>query len=410
METITIEKIIGLFPTKTEDMPKISTPGNRPTYTSLRLFQDKLDVNAMSIPFPKTRLGHLGLVLPTATYKAVNNNDEWEDPEEPSDNPSQPKLTTKNSQTDPFVAQEAIRRWQRTTNRYATFILTQEALKNQILKSVDEQYINALEHEITKYSQVTPRALLEHLWKHYGKITEADLRANEARMKTTWHPPSPIEDLFKQLRDGQKFAKKGGEDITDSMLVRMAYDQIYATGLFNQACEDWCDKEPTDKTLENLQNFFTNKITNHINNATANDAKYSLAQVQEMLDSNIAAYVAAVTNQAPTTPTTDEAAPPPEAANAISTTDIENIVKRMMPNKENAKNPNNNNKKNNNTIRVAQGFNTNGDPISYCWSHGVTKNLGHTSTTCRRKKEGHQDAATLNNRMNGSNEVCEKRE
>ena len=56
MDKITIENVTNLFPTKTEDMPKILTPGNRPTYTFLRLFQDKLNKNAMAVPFPKTTL------------------------------------------------------------------------------------------------------------------------------------------------------------------------------------------------------------------------------------------------------------------------------------------------------------------------------------------------------------------
>ena len=223
MDKVTIENVTNHFKTKTEEMPKISTPGNRPTYTSLRLFQDKLNENAMAVPFPKTTLGHLGLVLPVTTYKAINQNAAWEDPKEPDDDPETPKST------GTFPAQEALRKWQRATNRYNTFILTQEALKTQILKSVDDQYINALEHAITKYAQVTPRALLAHLWQQYGKIAESDLRANQTRMLATWHPPTPIEDLFKQLRDGQKFAKTGGEDITDSTLMRMAYDQVHET-------------------------------------------------------------------------------------------------------------------------------------------------------------------------------------
>ena len=120
MDKITIENVTNLFPTKTEDMPKISTPGNRPTYSSLRLFQDKLNVNTMTVPFPKTTLGHLGLVLPTTTYKAINNNTEWQAPKEPEDHPEQPKST------GTFHAQESLRKWQRATTRYTTFVLTQK--------------------------------------------------------------------------------------------------------------------------------------------------------------------------------------------------------------------------------------------------------------------------------------------
>ena len=40
----------------------------------------------------------------------------------------------------------------------------------------------------------------------------------------------------------------------------------------------------------------------------------------------------------------------------------------------------------------------------YCWTHGA---CGHPSHKCRNKKPGHQDNATLDNRMNG-NTYCVK--
>ena len=40
----------------------------------------------------------------------------------------------------------------------------------------------------------------------------------------------------------------------------------------------------------------------------------------------------------------------------------------------------------------------------YCWSHG---NCAHDSKDCMRKFQGHQDAATFENRMGGSNKNCQ---
>ena len=111
MDKISIDNIIRLFPTKSEDMPKISTPGNRPTYTSLRNFQDHLNDNAMAIPFPKNLLGHLGLVLPQDEYKAANKNKEWNDPADPGDDPDETGVVTRsNSTPDPQEIKAAIRK------------------------------------------------------------------------------------------------------------------------------------------------------------------------------------------------------------------------------------------------------------------------------------------------------------
>ena len=112
---------------------------------------------------------------------------------------------------------------------HTTFKLTCDALKEQIIASVDDQYINVLEANIIGYTNVTPLQLLEHLWKNYGKTQENDLSANETMMKTAWHPPTPIEELYKQLRNRQKFAKRGNEEISDSQLIRYAYDNVFNT-------------------------------------------------------------------------------------------------------------------------------------------------------------------------------------
>ena len=45
-------------------------------------------------------------------------------------------------------------------------------------------------------------------------------------------------------------------------------------------------------------------------------------------------------------------------------------------------------------------------PKSYCWLHGVTRNMDHNSGTCDNQHTGHQSDATLDNRMGGSDRTC----
>ena len=48
---------------KPDDMPKMSTPSNPPSYQSVRDFQKALNHNAMNIHSYQTKLGHLALVV-----------------------------------------------------------------------------------------------------------------------------------------------------------------------------------------------------------------------------------------------------------------------------------------------------------------------------------------------------------
>eukprot|EP00957_Ditylum_brightwellii_P066944 5081019-Ditylum_brightwellii.AAC.1 len=42
------------------------------------------------------------------------------------------------------------------------------------------------------------------------------------------------------------------------------------------------------------------------------------------------------------------------------------------------------------------------DPHRYCWSCGYNVDKKHNSVTCSKKKDGHQEAATRSNPMDGS--------
>jgi hypothetical protein len=47
---------------------------------------------------------------------------------------------------------------------------------------------------------------------------------------------------------------------------------------------------------------------------------------------------------------------------------------------------------------------------SYCWTHGICKNLSHTSMTCNRKQIDHRDEATVTNKMGGSTKILNRSE
>ena len=61
--TITIDNVTAMFTVDKENMPRISIQQMVPTYTSLLVFQDTINENAMAIPsWQCPDLGHLALV------------------------------------------------------------------------------------------------------------------------------------------------------------------------------------------------------------------------------------------------------------------------------------------------------------------------------------------------------------
>ena len=405
-----IDNLHGLFSTAKEDMPKISTPGQAPSYTSLKTFQVILNRNARRIPSHQSHtLGHLGLVLNEDEYKQLNADTAWTDPSEPDDKPKKPKTTDGNT-TDPFHAQNAIRTFQEKKDQWTTFQLTLEALRDMILYNVDDQYINNLKDETTEYATVKPLKLLQHLWENYGEIDEHDRSENERRMKEAWAPPTPIEELYKQLREGQKFAAKGGEPISDQQLIRYGLEIIGETGMFTKECTKWMKQTNAEKTWDKFQKYFTTKVKDYNKNTTAATARYTAAQVEEILQHDRAARAPEET-YSPSPAIQTQHAEAPQTANAITAADITTIVQEAIKaaNKQTYQGKGNGNDNKGKKPLVCQGHNSQNEPVTYCWTHGVTKNLRHNSATCVRQAEGHKKEATLNNRMGGSDTICEKR-
>jgi hypothetical protein len=72
-------------------------------------------------------------------------------------------------------------------------------------------------------------------------------------MSAGWHPTTVIEHLFEQFRVGAKFATKGGDA---PQMVRLGYNIIFKTGLFNTPCHEWHDTPDSDKTFAHLKMHF----------------------------------------------------------------------------------------------------------------------------------------------------------
>jgi hypothetical protein len=239
-------------------------------------------------------------------------------------------------------------------------------------------------------------------------------------MTAQWNPPTPIEDLFLQLRDGQEFATDGNETISDSQLLRLCYENINNTGLFNDALEVWRAKPPAAKTYILFCAYMRSEHEDRMKNQlTSNRAGYSANNVSTITDivhKELEHFVnqMPIYQQEPAPPANDENVNPnvphPGQANAaLTTNDIKDLFKTMMNEfKPNDSKPNRR-RLNDSKPLVFQGTDDAGNKITYCWSHGITSNLRHHSKTYKRQKEGHQTDATLHNKMNGSDERCKPR-
>ena len=341
-------------------------PNLAPSFPTLNTLQTELNANAQGIRSSAGGLyGLLSLTMSPAKYATLPNVIAFIAPVDPGDTPvhlpgaTQPVITEGNRA---HLVQKAI---------YEKYQDTDTALKTLLLSVCPDLYLEALKQPQIGYGARTTLELLTHLWASYGKIEPSHLWENEKRMKTAWHPTEPIEKLFSQLKATFEVAIAGNAGITEVAVVRIGYQIIMDTGLFKQELKEWRGKPEVEHTLINFNIFF--KAANIDRLATTADGGFHSANVS-------ASFVSS--------PITHLSAAAPVSDYTALKLELAQLKKQFQAA----------NKKSGGDTTPATGN-------TYCWTHGWSKNISHTSQTCKSKAAGHKDEATTDNTMGGSQKV-----
>ena len=293
---------------------------------------------------------------------------------------------------------------------YNLYRTVKKVARNMIIRAVDDKFICSLKHPRTIYANVEPITILQHLWNNYGTVEADDLEENEKRMKAPWCPPETIETLFEQLLVGQTYAvDAGGETCADTTIVRWGYENIKNTGLFDSPCEKWREKPRADRTWDAFKKHFTRANNHRLKTTNTGTADYSAnamnhTEVQDMIRGEVHSILSQHSQNDCSTITETQHTPP--AANAVTMEAIRKLIQDTMAQNLTCKPTTDTTPR---TYTNPHQAIVNGNKVTYCWSHGITRNLDHNSCTCSNKKEGHQEDATYYNRKGGSEDTMRPR-
>jgi hypothetical protein len=281
--------------------------------------------------------------MPTAAYVARAGQN-FILPTHPGDNPVHaPQATT-------AQITETNRQYTAALVEHTRYLTVVEDLKKQILLAVPPLYLDALKDIAFGFADVSCAQMLAHLQNEYGSIEPDDLEANRARLSADWNPDEPIEALWLRIQEVQRYAADGHEPIANETVLRLLLPVLEKTGVFLHATTTWRDKDPTTCTLATFKDHFARAYKERHRQITSQAAGYHSA------------------NAAVTTPPRTPHSPPTPSPTSVP-------------------------------FLQSPG----GPKMFYCWTHGLGKNRDHTSPTCNNKAPDHQDAATVNNLMGGSN-------
>ena len=356
---LTATSITASFPIPV--LTPIATLTSPPTYATIRLAQTQLNSNATTVPsYAGDGIhGHLALTLTPAAYLLRSGGIPFVAPVNGPPQPEHPATAT-----GPQIA-EINRLFYDNQAVFRTFQETDKALRNQLIAAIPADYLRGLADPELGLGGVTCLTILTFLWATWGTITQIELDANILRMHTPWHPPTPIDKLFTQLDDGVRFATAGNDTPSAPSVVRLGYNLILATGLFDVPCRDWRAKPEADKTLTAFITHFRAADQDRRLTATTSTAGFHGANAARSTNARVVA--------APAAPRT--VTPPPIAPSPPAVTTAPPRGPDLRPH------------------------------TSYCWTHGHLKNPKHNSVTCNYKHADHQDAATATNTLGGSTAI-----
>ena len=125
---------------------------------------------------------------------------------------------------------------------------TNKALRQLLLASMDEIYVQSLRHKYIGYGKTTTCALLENLYSAYANISASALQDNDARLRDPYNSNQPIDTLINQVESVVDSASAGDTSYTPSQVVAIAFQILFQTGLFNDDCKLWRIQPADDKT------------------------------------------------------------------------------------------------------------------------------------------------------------------
>ena len=289
----------------------------------------------------------------------------------------------------------------------------------------------------------SPQEIIQHLHDTFcdDEEKEEEILKQYRAMHVEYNPAEYIQIYYKALQDARTILVTLQETINDKILIRQAIDQFNKHMDLNEAVDEWKKTSSQNKNWKNFKTHFAKAVTKNQKRAgslknigIANEVQElvsrtreeaeTLAQVQiqqlatiEALNARLAVlenpihHANIVSSPSPSIPSV--ITPPATVSDDMS--QITNMLQAMMAAQGSKVTPKQQERRpgkrpwniNDNDLPNGQrSKRRHPESDAYCHSCGYDLPPVHTSKTCKWKKEGHIDEATINKKMGGSERNC----
>ena len=350
------------------EYPELTRVHGEPTFESLITMENELKANAQTVysDLGGGAHGYLGLVLPPPKYAMISNVP-FIKPPHPGPLVIPPNTTQHMATTLKESHTESIRVFREAMG-------VEKALLQQIVTAIPPKYIAALRDRNTNVITCDIHTVIRHLFDVYGNVTPQTLQDKEQEVKATVYDlRDPIDSIFTKIEDLLEFSGAAGSLFTQPQCINIAYVILNKTGKFQLSIRDWNRKSSPQKTWINFKDPFrsAHKELRESTDITLQDSHLNHANLVKEVVEGV---------QQVLLPSTAEDSVDDlllQVANAAKLKSSPSPTLPTGPRRERRQ--------------------------YYCWTHGLCY---HSGDRCRTKKEGHQDTATLQNKMGGNTRGC----
>ena len=402
--------------------PNLTAINGEPDADILIKLKNQLKANASSVPsnLGGGNHGHLGLILSPQTYAMVSNL--------PFVQPAHPGPLAIPVGTTAAMASVLREQHQENVRLFREVTGVEKALKQQILKAIEQQWLLAITDRNSQSLTGTIAQILEFLFDTYGYVSTTMLEKKEEGLRELdYHPRQPVDIVFNTVEDLVDYAEMANTPYSQAQIIGMAYTKFNRTGLLSIAINEWNRKPTVQKTWIALKAHFRqarkelketsgSTIGSSQLNETANLVQQVVDGVQQALLPSDAAHdptaeiLQQVVNSASATTTTQQQLMQQIANLQQTVTQMQFQLNTSNQQQPHAFDPAGRGGRGGGYQGRGRGGGRGGAPLRYprrynlyCWTHG---GCGHLGGACRDKKPGHKDEATFENKMGGSTANC----
>jgi hypothetical protein len=158
----------------------------------------------------------------------------------------------------------------------------EQALKDIILKAVENDYLTEIVDDTLVFLNQTPRQMIDHLKARGRALAFADTKTLLAERDTEWDLSKKPQVYFNRVKKVVKALTRAGINSDMNERRDMALYYFKASGEFDAAVREWENKQTEDKMWINIKTFIATEYAreNKQNKLTAKQFKANLIEEQ----------------------------------------------------------------------------------------------------------------------------------